>query len=269
MQYTENLRLKKPESTDFYDVNDFNENANKIDAMKVSIESLVTATKIEARTNLSNHTSNTNNPHKVTKAQVGLDKVDNTADKDKNVKYADGTGKLSKAVKINGVDFDGSKDIEVGDSERNMITDTATGEHITATNSADAPVRSLRIDGKTEQFTTTGKNLLGIVASNNTTINGVTFTINKDRSITANGTATSGVNFFINSDIQIGAGQYIVTGCPSGGDYGKYNIQLKVDGDWKAENYDIGNGRTINVSQGISQSAIVIGSGVTVWLTLT
>ena len=217
-----------------------------------------------AKNSITTHLSDTTNPHRVTKTQVGLDKVDNTADKDKNVKYSDTTGKLSKAVKINGVDFDGSKDITIGDSERNMISDTATGEHITVTNSADAPVRSLRIDGRTEQFTTTGKNLLGIVASNNTTINGVTFTINKDRSITANGTATSGVNFFINSDIQIGAGQYIITGCPQGGDYGKYNIQLKVDGDWKAENYDIGNGRTINATQGISQSAIVISNGVTV-----
>ena len=147
----------------------------------------------------SNHIADKNNPHEVTKAQIGLDKVDNTADKDKNVKHSDTTGKLSNAVKINGVDFDGSKDITIGDSERNMITDTATGEHITATNSADASVRGLRIDGRTEQFTTTGKNLL--IPNKNfqtTTTNGITLTpIYENGLIVAlnvKGTATEDVN---------------------------------------------------------------------------
>lgn len=34
------------------------------------------------------HTGRTDNPHKVTKAQIGLGKCDNTADADKSVKYA-------------------------------------------------------------------------------------------------------------------------------------------------------------------------------------
>ena len=38
MQYTENLGLKKPESTDFYDVNVFNENSDKIDEKVKDIE---------------------------------------------------------------------------------------------------------------------------------------------------------------------------------------------------------------------------------------
>lgn len=32
MRYTEYLRLKKPEGTDYYDVEDFNGNAEEIDA---------------------------------------------------------------------------------------------------------------------------------------------------------------------------------------------------------------------------------------------
>lgn len=32
MKHTENLRLRKPEGTDYYDVEDFNENADEIDA---------------------------------------------------------------------------------------------------------------------------------------------------------------------------------------------------------------------------------------------
>lgn len=50
------------------------------------------ANEEEARTSADNdfssHTVNTENPHKVTKAQVGLGNVDNTADADKNVKHA-------------------------------------------------------------------------------------------------------------------------------------------------------------------------------------
>lgn len=37
---------------------------------------------------LDNHTSNINNPHNVTKEQVGLDKVDNTPDLDKPISKA-------------------------------------------------------------------------------------------------------------------------------------------------------------------------------------
>lgn len=37
---------------------------------------------------LETHTSNKSNPHGVTKAQIGLDKVDNTEDSEKSVKYA-------------------------------------------------------------------------------------------------------------------------------------------------------------------------------------
>lgn len=39
----------------------------------------------EARKEIGDHTGNTNNPHKVTKVQVGLEKVDNTSDVDKPV----------------------------------------------------------------------------------------------------------------------------------------------------------------------------------------
>lgn len=41
----------------------------------------------------------------------GADKVQNTADNEKEVKSA---GKLTAPVKINGVDFDGSQDITIG-----------------------------------------------------------------------------------------------------------------------------------------------------------
>lgn len=78
------------------------------------------STAVEARLTaldgtLSTHSGKTDNPHKVTKAQVGLGNADNTADADKNVATAK---KLATARKINGVAFDGSKDITVADSTK-------------------------------------------------------------------------------------------------------------------------------------------------------
>lgn len=48
---------------------------------------------------LETHTSNKSNPHGVTKAQIGLDKVDNTKDSEKSVKYATSAGSAASATK--------------------------------------------------------------------------------------------------------------------------------------------------------------------------
>ena len=67
-----------------------------------------TSAEEEVKNELDTHTSNFSNPHKVTKAQVGLDKVDNTADADKVVASAD---KLTTSRKIWGQEFDGTADV--------------------------------------------------------------------------------------------------------------------------------------------------------------
>lgn len=56
------------------------------------------------------HIADKNNPHEVTKSQVGLGLVDNTADIDKVVASA---GKLTSAVTIGNVSFDGSANIDL------------------------------------------------------------------------------------------------------------------------------------------------------------
>lgn len=64
----------------------------------------------------------------LTKADVGLDQVDNTPDSKKNVASAATATKLAAAKKINGVEFDGSKDITVADSTKLPLTGgTVTG----------------------------------------------------------------------------------------------------------------------------------------------
>lgn len=66
------------------------------------------------------HTENKSNPHNVTKTQVGLGNVDNTADSVKNVLSAT---KLTTARKINGISFDGSKDITIKDDTKILSTE--------------------------------------------------------------------------------------------------------------------------------------------------
>lgn len=56
-------------------------------AQQVAIEDAKKA-GTDAQADIDSHTANTSNPHGVTKAQVGLGNVDNTADADKSVKYA-------------------------------------------------------------------------------------------------------------------------------------------------------------------------------------
>lgn len=64
---------------------------------------------------IASHTGNRNNPHGVTKTQLGLSNVENTADANKNVLSAT---KLTTARKINGVSFDGSADITIEDNTK-------------------------------------------------------------------------------------------------------------------------------------------------------
>ena len=85
------------------------------------------------------------------------------------------------------------------------------------------------------------------------TINGVTFTINSDDSVTANGTATENsilvvANNNASETIGLKNGTYILTGCPNGGSITTYKIHI-----W---NYD-----------GLDSSVADFGSGVEFKLT--
>ena len=93
----------------------------------------------------------------------------------------------------------------------------------------------------------TGKNLLKNTATN-TTIYGVTFTVNDDGTITASGTASSVVQYgFV---FTLGAGSYIYSGCPSGGSNETYGCTLResVGGSYiSGITQDFGNGGTVSL----------------------
>lgn len=71
----------------------------------------------DAQTTINNHIKDTNNPHNVTKDQVGLSNVDNTADINKEVKTAT---QLKTTRNIWGKAFNGSADIE---GDMNKVTE--------------------------------------------------------------------------------------------------------------------------------------------------
>lgn len=92
----------------------------------------VSACLAEIRAKLKSHAENTSNPHGVTKAQVGLNLVDNTADADKSVKYATSSGSASKvtnnvAIKFNGGSTEGTNLFTYNGSAAKTVNITPDG----------------------------------------------------------------------------------------------------------------------------------------------
>ena len=104
------------------------------------------------------------------------------------------------------------------------------------------------------------KNLLHTTAKSQT-VNGVTFTVNDDGSVTANGTATNAMAFPI-GDVALSAGSYKLSGCPSGGSTGTYYLYSTLTDGTK--NLDKGNSVPVNTTTD-TNSLIQIGimSGIT------
>lgn len=118
---------------------------------------------------------------------------------------------------------------------------------------------SLTVNGKyVTPIKSHGKNLLNNIATSQTT-NGVTFTVNKDKSVTANGTTTANTELIIGT-LLADNGTHILSGCPyNGGTYGLrlYNRVTHVASDTgNGYSYNVTNTSTLRVS-------IFIPSGVT------
>lgn len=94
------------------------------------------------------------------------------------------------------------------------------------------------------------KNLLKIT-SESQTVNGVTFTVNDDQTITVNGvnTSTTSTALFIIDDVPLPAGiAYTLSGCPSGGSFQTYYIGSLDTTNWLEFTTDIGNGNTATLN---------------------
>ena len=127
------------------------------------------------------------------------------------------------------------------------------------------------IDTRIRQSTSNiavNKSTLGYVKKNllknnavTQTVSGVTFTINDDKSITVNGTATAQISFIINDKVGLGIGNYILTGCPSGGSWNTFYLTAYASSAWLSAP-DFGSGCKIE-NKTVTQVVISIASGYT------
>lgn len=87
------------------------------------------------------------------------------------------------------------------------------GEYLELLNCAEQNVVDLKLEGSTKQATRSGKNLLNVTATSRTYSEGVTITVNKDKSITISGTNTSTKTVFyrIADDLVLPAGDYTLS----------------------------------------------------------
>ena len=94
--------------------------------------------------------------------------------------------------------------------------------------------------------TVEGKNLLQNTGTSQT-VNGVEFTINANGSVTCNEQATSAIYFKINSRFTLPVGEFVLTGCPTGGGNSSYRMYIQSHNLSPQKYYtDTGNGVTID-----------------------
>ena len=145
---------------------------------------------------------------------------------------------------------------ETNDLFNALDTEKTSGTELYIEDAKPCRVINAGISGMYKQETTSGKNLLEVVATSQT-LNGITFTINEDKTITANGTANGNSILILNSfDFQNGE-TYILNGCPQNGGINSY--KLDAFGQTGLSN-DIGNGIGINIG-GQRNIRIVIFDG--------
>jgi hypothetical protein len=97
-----------------------------------------------------------------------------------------------------------------------------------------------------------------MITATSQTVNGVTFTVNVDGTVTANGTSTATISFVLNSTLRLESGSYVLSGCPSGGSWNSYYLTARSNGSWLSAP-DFGNSAPINGT--VSQVTISIMSG--------
>lgn len=139
----------------------------------------------------------------------------------------------------------------------------ATAETIYLTDSAEMRFKKFGISGNSKQETRSEKNFLKNMATTQT-INGITFTVNEDGTVTANGTATANAQLYVQpGTFNLEKGTYIMSGCPSGGAPETYYLGTNIMGSIWTE---IGSEITLNLTEDVSNKnvVIVIKNGITV-----
>lgn len=112
-------------------------------------------------------------------------------------------------------------------------------------------------DLSTVTVTRCRKNLIPYPYSDTTkTLNGITFTLNADGSVTVSGTATAQAYFKLQQTFSLKKGQYFFSGCPKGGTGTTYSLYLST-ADYAFYKADIGNGISINAEDNKTVSMVI------------
>jgi len=153
-----------------------------------------------------------------------------------------------------------------------QLTDSQHSDQITK-NALNIANNSGKIETNTSNIainkTTLGyqkKNLLKNTGTTQT-INGVTFTINEDKTVTANGTATDNATLHLSDSVKLNVGtKYILSGCPEGGGLSTYRLYGLSNGyGWYDNGSDEGESKKFTATESKSYTyRIAIYSGTTV-----
>lgn len=115
-------------------------------------------------------------------------------------------------------------------------------------------------DNGTIEVKTVGKNLFRNTLTTHT-YNGLTFTVNDDKSVTVNGTATIDTWMNVGYANVDNSKKYSLSGCPTGGNWGKYGFIIDSNGVAR----DYGNGAILVPSvTGKANFILAVWGGVTV-----
>ena len=147
------------------------------------------------------------------------------------------------------------------------IEGTAEGKNIYIDDASAEPLIDIMLEGESQQATRSGKNLLDNTATTKIS-NGITFTVNSDKTVNVNGTNdTSANSSLIINRYDLSPGTYILNGCPSGGASNTYRLAIQETGSYSdLGSIDIGNGSgefTIDTTTSV-QIAIFIQKGLTI-----
>lgn len=247
--YTEHYNLKKPLKTENYDVDVANNNNDIIDEKIYN--------KVDKIPGKDLSTNDFTNEYK-----KKIDRI---------IEGTKGDSAYQIAVK-NGFEGTEEKWLESlkGDKgEKGELVDLVKeeeGKNISI-ESANLPAIEVRIEGESQQATRSGKNLLDNTATTKTS-NGITFTVNSDKTVLADGTNdTSANSSLVINRYDLSPGTYILNGCPSGGASNTYRLAIQETGSYSIlGSIDIGNGSgefTIDTTTNV-QIAIFIQKGLMV-----
>lgn len=247
--YTEHYNLKKPLKTENYDVDVANTNNDIIDEKIYN--------KVDKISGRGLSTNDFTNEYK-----KKIDRI---------IEGTKGDSAYQIAVK-NGFEGTEKKWLESlkGDKgDKGELVDLVKeeeGKNISI-ESANLPAIEVSIEGESQQATRSGKNLLDNTATTKIS-NGITFTVNSDKTVNVNGTNDSSANSsLIINRYDLSPGTYILNGCPSGGASNTYRLAIQETGSYSIlGSIDIGNGSgefTIDTTTNV-QIAIFIQKGLTV-----